>query len=758
MTDQPVSQWPVYDGQCDPAGLARYVVPDAVAALVAGVPHSSGESAVRRLEAVWAGLRAIRIGYTYAAPGSGSSGQVVRAPAEVLLAPRSGTCLDVALVLAGACVNAGLSTVVIVLDSTVEGRAGHALVAVSLTGGWPGGAPLGPQGWTNLPEGLLEQVRDDFGMPGRDLVVLDPIGVTVGLDSSPTVGLDTDLGESARAGQAYLTDPGWRWRIAVRAQARPDAHRPAAGPLVLPLRDPFADPAEAGTPLQALRAEYRLTRFQARDEYTVLVALAEQARCGNRTSVLVVHGAGGSGKTRLALEVADRLRRRGWYTGILKENLAGTDQASLPWLTQVRAPLLVVLDYADARIADAQALLTVLQARTGPPAVLLVTARSLDGDWLESITGSQTSHAHPLAIPEAIGLPDVHPHPRGVFAATYRALRDPDPHERPQPAVQVPPLSSPAPGVAWTTLDLVLLAWLAATRDTPSTRPPPFGAGTGVAGLPRTQGALYGEVMDHEVRYWARAYTDRTGQPRPNLDLLRQAGAVLTLRQPDPAAADRVLHALPLLATDGPWRDTIRLSMTDCLSPGTGQPLAIRPDPVGDHHLLTTLAAHPDLLTAALAGTGPMELAPALVVLSRAGTENPHPAMHLIEALIRDDPARWPTVLAVAAAMGGAARAALENLVTAPACPLPVDELSEAVPFHPLGPCRLGLLTDEARLAAVPPTDPANRAGLLLRVSERRRLVGDRAGALTAIDEAVTLYRALAQANPGAFTPDLATS
>ena len=173
------------------------------------------------------------------------------------------------------------------------------------------------------------------------------------------------------AGRAYLTGPGWRWRIAVPAQARPDAYLPAGRPLVLPLRDPFADLADAGTPLQALRAEYRLTRFQARDEYTVLVDLAEQARAGDRTSVLVVHGAGGAGKTRLALEVADRLRQRGWYTGILKENLSNTDPASLQWLTQVRAPLLVVLDYADARVADAQALLTVLQARSGPPAVLL---------------------------------------------------------------------------------------------------------------------------------------------------------------------------------------------------------------------------------------------------------------------------------------------------------------------------------------------------------------------------------------------------
>ena len=44
----------------------------------------------------------------------------------------------------------------------------------------------------------------------------------------------------------------------------------------------------------------------------------------------------------------------------------------------------------------------------------------------------------------------------------------------------------------------------------------------------------------------------------------------------------------------------------------------------------------------------------------------------------------------------------------------------------------------------------------LNNLSNRRAELGDRAGALAAIDEAVTLYRELAAANPAAFTPDLA--
>src|SRR5262249_28094750 len=64
---------------------------------------------------------------------------------------------------------------------------------------------------------------------------------------------------------------------------------------------------------------------------------------------------------------------------------------------------------------------------------------------------------------------------------------------------------------------------------------------------------------------------------------------------------------------------------------------------------------------------------------------------------------------------------------------------------------------DERRLQP-PDIPPEHRAALLLRVSMRRANTGDRAGALTAIDEAVTIRRRLAEANPAAFLPNLAMS
>jgi CheY-like chemotaxis protein len=131
-----------------------------------------------------------------------------------------------------------------------------------------------------------------------------------------------------------------------------------------------------------LRAEYELVPFQIRDELTVLRDWCRQTAAGDRTGLAIVTGIDGSGKTRLALELADRLRAEGWYAGTLPKGSAGVD-----WLAGVVSPVLVVLDYADGRVVDVIALLTALRARRGPPAVVLLTARAIDGDWLATITG-----------------------------------------------------------------------------------------------------------------------------------------------------------------------------------------------------------------------------------------------------------------------------------------------------------------------------------------------------------------------------------
>lgn len=516
--------WPAWP-RTNPAQLARYVVPDVVGRH-ARVPQRSGEAPLALLRETWRELADRNIGYAYEpdAPQAVDDEQptaarvdvqVIRPPGEVLVAPGSGTCLDVALLLAAACLTAGLPAAVVLLTSVRRaGGAGHAVVAVAIDGAWPDGTPTSGV-WETAPTGFADQVAHSLDGPPRPLVVLDPVGLTRSLGSSPILGTAATLEEAGVAGARYLTGGDWAWQAGIPVARRDDAYRPAALPDVLPLRGIYREPGTAESPLRLLRAEYQVTPFQSRDELTVLADYCDQVAAGDRLGFAVLHGVGGAGKTRLALELAARLRADGWYAGPLLDDLH--DPASTSWLATVTAPLAVVVDYADARTTETNALLQTLAARQGPPTVVILTARSTDGGWLQKILGAQTASATPFRI-EEFELPDTHPRPGDVYERTAAAMRATDPAS---PASPIPPLRRPSPGRRWTTLDLVLLGWAAAQ-------------GTGP--LPTSHDDLYNEILDHERRYWTRAYTRINREREPEPDILDHAAACLTLLTPPPLA------------------------------------------------------------------------------------------------------------------------------------------------------------------------------------------------------------------------------
>lgn len=63
-----------------------------------------------------------------------------------------------------------------------------------------------------------------------------------------------------------------------------------------------------------------------------------------------------------------------------------------------------------------------LNGRPGPRAVVLLSARSTEGEWLTEILGGQTSSVQAHVI-EEIELPDVHPRVRNVYRHTHDKLR-----------------------------------------------------------------------------------------------------------------------------------------------------------------------------------------------------------------------------------------------------------------------------------------------------------------------------------------------
>ncbi|MFT4217362.1 MAG: hypothetical protein QM619_09305 [Micropruina sp.] len=360
----------------EPQELARYASPDDLRRL-AKLPQNL--PAQRRLAVIWEVLHRHQILYAPAREGTNADGQLIRSPDEVLDTPGSGTCLDVALVLATACRNADLPAAIVLLEPADGRGAHHAVVLTSCTGAWPVGS--GSEVWTDLPEGFWDHVREDADQPGRDLLLLDPIGLTGALGSVKVRGADADLATAASNGRAYLSGEGWRVSSVVPIVPQADGYR-SIQPSVLPLRKIYDSLDNAPTPLQSLRPEYRLTAFQSRHELTIVCDLCDRALASGLDQVAVIHGVGGAGKNRLALEVAERMRIQGWYAGVLTDERS---EESWSWLSAVRIPLLVVVDYADGRLADVKRLFRQLRDRRGSPAVVVLTARSIAGGWLEKV-------------------------------------------------------------------------------------------------------------------------------------------------------------------------------------------------------------------------------------------------------------------------------------------------------------------------------------------------------------------------------------
>ena len=248
--------------------LVRYVRPAEVARHVQ-LPGRSGESRLARLRAVYATLAAKEIGYAYAAPGAEDGMQVIRPPEQVLWALKHATCLDLAVVLAGACLTAELHPVIVILDPASGTGVGHSLVLVRLD------HDLQPRTdglfdldvWRQLPEELCDELQHSLDGPDGEVLAIDPIALAVSLGTSATPGLHVDLTSAVTNGAAYLTSGTWRLGVDVGSAWR-DTHEPLASlPTSEPLREPYRAPDTAASPLRLLRAEYGLVGFQSRDAH-----------------------------------------------------------------------------------------------------------------------------------------------------------------------------------------------------------------------------------------------------------------------------------------------------------------------------------------------------------------------------------------------------------------------------------------------------------------------------------------------------------
>ena len=775
-----------WDRGGDPAGIAEVVHPGWVQrALTAedwrGFPGNEpgggeGFSKVERIaQQIFDKLAELHITYVHEPAESVPGAQRVRAADEVLSLGQA-TCLDMCAAFCSAALDAGIYPLLLTVRQDEHRR--HALVLVPVDLRWSFGVPA------LLDEGFSRSPLVIDGDDVRDLVASvpdDAMGSWLAIDvEQATYSADRGAGDWACAiasGASYVKE--WDWDVCVdvggiRAQQDNSSELPTLARTEKVLAPGYLPLPDDSTPLQMIQTRYGVVPFCSRPEYRGLKewALGTAKSPGRRpdVSVAVLTGAGGAGKTRMAAQLCHDLEVLGWYTGFAPAKSA-MENNDLTYLAELTTELLVVVDYAEeSRQEQLAALLRALRGRRSPTRIVL-TARGI-GAWWEDFREELESDGIQLGqglVKELEPRPDPVLLYRQAVRGFSKVINGANP-----PEVVIPEHAGD------TALDIVLRAWLSVVddsgmQDPQSERLVDRDARSARASNLNARDSLYDRVLRLEFNRW------RTFPELQDISLihLRRIAATLSLLAPDASQVDDVLSRLP------EWRDEhlrrsrlAELMSTTLLGSDGDGGVSLRPDPVAEYLVLSVFGDEPEQLDAVLPGDplnvpgisepdaseGTVTRAIMLgqqaqnlsQVITRAASQDRESAVKLARQILKACPYLWSSALEVALAQGGPFVDALEHLIESGA-ELPCEEIEGSIPLGHSALRGVALAAIQ-HIEVTSERDSAQRACYLHNLANRLSDVGRSGEALEAAEEAVGLRRALVEASPAAYTPDLAAS
>ena len=478
-------------------------------------------------------------------------------------------------------------------------------------------------------------------------------------------------------------------------------------------------------------------------------------------SVRIIGGQGGSGKTRLGLQLCRILSSQGWGAGLLELE---ADEHGLRWLTSSSAPRLVVVDYAENRGQQLERLLEMASGGQSPEAPLriLLLARRTGSDGTTVSLGGPPGDLTEILLHQAAPplLLDRIPLDGPARADLYQRAQQSFLGQPDAPVTRQVDLESDVFSIPL----MVLIAAL------PQVAAESLGTGP-------SRKRLLDALLEHEQRHW-------TPIPEGGHRIGRKVIAATTLSPThDKAATATMLQAVVADFEHRPASDLYAVAEwanenypTDPTSASPTWVAPLEPDLVGEHLIAEALAVNDGehSFTAALRADE-SAVARSLIVIERMVADRPELtdllqqvlkiALPSLAELARDqtDRTRDAHLLLGQDLINAALLRLLRQCqqldpdAVEAAAALFDGRSQESFALAPLvaelGAIRVG---HDRERATISPAHVPDLARSLNNLSNRLGELGRTEEGLAAITEAVEIRRRLAEAQPAAYLPDLA--
>ena len=518
------------------------------------------------------------------------------------------------------------------------------------------------------------------------------------------------------------------------------------------------DPSERWQPdlpdIYLLRAEYGVVPFHARRRPEVQ-RLLDWCEAEALFAVRVMTGAGGTGKTRLMVELCRQARLKGWRAGFLHRETPVTPSWELDGLVGGERPLLLVVDYAETKREVLVPVLRRLIVDRGRSTVrVILVARALSDWWRELQRADPKLQERldermvaveplaPIALPQEARIEVL----EAAAKAFARQLPEKDTQHK-EPDASTLDLSAPHFANAL----FLHIGALAAVVGDPA----------------KAEEALLHFVLSREERHWQDGLASASLTSDLGVDEVAQALALVTLVSgaDDKPAARSLLQRAPMIAGFAPPKRDRLIDLLHRLYPGEAFLEPLRPDLVGEHLVDRALDDDPSLLNAAIGEEASEEqIRNALTVLTRLAKQRGEARRWLARAFENEAERLAEPAIQVAIETGDPIGQSLAEALYRHGLNDP-QHLQRLIPWETVALREVATAVLEQMLAAIRAVPSpwseqvtAEAAGVAGTLVKRLSDLGRREDALNAAQKARDLFHTLAADRPDAFAPDLATS